>query len=177
MEENVIKARELISAEDGCRGLVVGNTVYDPLVFAPKHVKFTAQQYVFLRHYRLGVPLADAAGKAGLTPEQAEQFLERPKTVEWLEDRAIKDHIKNEWSEPGKWWKEGDDILSGRKECDKIKLEVWKAFGERIAPVKRDKEPQQQAPKIEINIDPSAVQKAFERQNAIEAEIVKEQSA
>lgn len=176
MEENVIRARELIESEDGVRGLVVGNTVYDPLLFAPKQVKFTAQQYVFLRNYRLGVPLEDAAEKAGLTKDQAEQFLARPKTVEWLEDRAIKDHIKNEWAEPGKWWKEGDDALQGRKEFTKIKLEIWKAFGERIAPVKRERDVQQ-VPKIEINIDPTAVQEAFRRQNAIEAEIVKEQSA
>lgn len=176
MDENTSQARELVKSDDGVQGLVVGNTVYDPLLFAPKQIKFTAQQYVFLRHYRLGVSIEEAAGKSGLTPDDAVLFLNRPKTREWLEDRALKDHIKNEWEEPGKWYKEGEDVLQGRKEYNKIKLEIWKAFGERVAPVKRQERETQEQPKIVINIDPTAVQEAFRRQSAIEAEIVKEHS-
>lgn len=174
MDSYTAQAKELALAEDGLSPLFVGKSVYDPLLFAPKEIKFTAQQYIFLRTYRLGVPIEDAAAKAGLTKEQAEAFLDRPKTQEWLHDRAIKDYIKHEWEEPGKWWKEGDAVLNGHKDWSKAQIEVWKAFGERIAPVKKERETQSQ-PKIEINIDPSAVQEAFRRQNAIEAKLVEEQ--
>lgn len=110
-----------------------------------------------------------------MTPEQADRFLDKPMTVAWLQDRAIKDHIKNEWAEPGKWYKEGDDIMEGRKMWSKAQLEVWKAFGERVAPPKRTSDGSTQ-PKIQINIDPSAVQEAFRRQQAIEAEIMEKAS-
>lgn len=173
MDPIIQEAKDLVKADDGFSGLVVGRKVYSPHTFDSRIPDFTAQQYVFLRHYRLGVPLEEAATQAGLTPEAADAFLSRPKVVAWLQDRAIKDYIKNEWAEPGKWWKEGDDVLKGHKEFTKIKLEIWKEFGQRVAPLKREVH-QPSAPKIEINIDPSAVQDAFRRQNAIEADIVKE---
>ena len=161
----------MVKAEDGVQGLVVGKDVYDPLLFSPSIVRFTAKQYVFLRYYRLGTHIKDAAEKAGLTVEQAERFLSRGDVNEWLEDRAIKDHIKKEWEEPGKWWQEGDEVMAGKKVWSKGQLEVWKAFGDRIAPTR--KQADSSSTKIEINIDPSAVQEAFRRQNAIEAELDK----
>lgn len=176
MDNAAQQAKELIKLEDGVTGLVVGANVYDPLLFSPDIVKFSAKQYVFLRSYRLGVSLEDAALKSGLTKDEAERFLDKPKTKAWLEDRATKDHIKNEWAEPGKWFKEGDDIIEGKKNWSKAQLEVWKAFGERVAPVKKE-ETHNTKPTIQINIDPSAVQEAFRRQQSIEAEIVREQSA
>src|SRR5689334_18764579 len=104
------EAKQLVQAEDGVRGIVVGNDVYDPLLFAPKVVRFSAREYRFLYSYRLGVPIAEAAAKAGLSPEAAQRFLEKPDTRAWLEDRAAKDYIKQEWHEPGKWWSEMDRL-------------------------------------------------------------------
>lgn len=168
------QAKELVKQEDGVQGLVVGRDVYDPLLFAPRTVRFSAKQYLFLRAYRLGVPLQEAALKAHLTPEQAERFLDKPDTMAWLEDRALKDHIKNEWEEPGKWYEVGQKLLD-QEQVSKHKIEVWKAFGERVAPAKRQVDPAVQ-PRIEINIDPTAVQEAFRRQRAIEAEVVEGQA-
>lgn len=171
MENPIEQARELVKSEDGVQGIVIGKDVYDPLLWSPKLVRFTAKQYVFLRAYRLGVSLQEAAEKAGMTPAQAEKFLDKPDVQEWMQDRATKDYIKHEWEEPGKWYQKGDEVLEGKTSWSKAQLEVWKAFGERVAPAKRQSESGQ--PKIEINIDPTAVQEAFRRQNAIEAELDK----
>lgn len=167
------KAREL-SKEDATTGLVIGSTVYDPLLFAPEVVKFSARQYIFLQAYRLGVPLEDAATKANMPVESAERFLKKEDTVKWLKDRALKDHIRNEWAEPARWWAEGDEIFKGKKEFSKAQMVVWQEFGDRICPkqARGDSAP----PKIEINIDPGAVQEAFRRQSAIEADIVRGES-
>lgn len=162
--------RALLKNEDGVRGALISNRVYDPLLFSPGFIKFTSRQYLFLRHYRLGVPIEDAALKADMTVEQAERFLSKPDTIRWLEDRAIKDHIKLEWSEPSKWWAEGEKVWSGQKEVSRQQMDVWKEFGSRISPVSRETN----TPKIEIHIDPESVKRAFERQSAIEAQLVKE---
>lgn len=176
MTSEVEQARALLKAEDGAQGLVVGKDVYDPLLFSPKLLRFTAKQYLFLRAYRMGVSLVEAAHKAGMSPESAERFLDKPDVMEWMQDRAAKDYIKNEWAEPGKWWKKGDDVLEGKENWTKAQLEVWKAFGERVAPVKRETDTQNKSPQIQINIDPTAVQEAFRRQNAIEAEVMQKAS-
>jgi hypothetical protein len=163
------QARELVKTEDATRAIVVGNRVYDPLVFAPTVVQFSTKQYIFLRHYRLGVPLEVAAEKADMTPESAERFLEKESTRKWLEDRAAKDYIKNEWNESAKWWQMGDDVLEGKRELTKGQQVVFKEFGDRVVPKKSEGSPG--TTKIEINIDPKAVRDAFVRQEAIEGEI------
>jgi hypothetical protein len=172
MEPYKNEARALTGAQESVKGLVVGNDVYDPLIFQPEIVRFSKKQYVFLHAYRVGVPLPEAAAKAQLTPEQAIRFLEKEGTIAWLKDRALQDHIKTEWEEPAKWWKLGADVLDGSRELSKAQQEVFKEFGRRIAPVAADF---RGPAKIEINIDPAAVQKAFERQSSIEAQIVGEQ--
>lgn len=155
--------------------LVVGNDVYDPLIFQPTLVRFTRKQYLFLNHYRMGVPLAEAAAKAEMTSESADRFLAKPDTIAWLQDRALKDHIRDEWQEPSKWWHLGAEVLEGKKHLSKDQQIVYMAFGDRICP--KAKESVGGTPKIVINIDPGAVQEAFRRQNALEAEIVQEKSA
>lgn len=171
--DHTSEIQALLKSEDGVRGALIGKDVYDPILFAqdPRLVRFTAKQYLFLRAYRLGVPLKEAAEKADLTPEQADRFLDKPDTKAWLEDRALKDYIKNEWEEPGKWFKYGDEVLEGSRQASKNQIEVWKAFGERVAPKKSAEH--REPTKIQINIDPTAVQEAFRRQTAIEAEVIR----
>lgn len=167
-------ARALVRDEDGVRGLVVDNTVYDPLVFSPRLVKFTSKQYVFLKNFRFGVPIEEAATKAGMTPEQAHRFLAKDDTRAWLADRAEKDHIKNEWQESAKWWQVGQSWLDAPPEAkpNKNEVEIWKEFGRRVEPIR----PESSGDKIEIHIDPAAVKEAFRRKEAIDAQIVQEQS-
>jgi hypothetical protein len=164
------QAKALAKSEDAVRGMVIGSQVYDPLLFAPEVVHFSARQYVFLHKYRLGVSLEDAATAANMTPEQAERFLDKPSTRAWLKDRAMKDHIKNEWAEPAKWWAKGDEWLNAPAEAkpNKNDVEIWKQFGMRVCPVASDGH----GAKIEININPEAIERSKERRKVVEAQIV-----
>lgn len=166
--------RELINdlgKTDATRALVVGNSVYDALLFSRRLVRFSRRQYLFLNSYRLGVSLAEAAVKADMTIDQAERFLRRPQTRAWMEDRAKKDYIRTEWHESNKWWEMGHEVLEGKRHLSKDQQVVYLEFGKRVCP--EVKSIQDARPNIQINIDPGAVQEAFRRQNAIDAEISK----
>lgn len=176
MNEFTAEARDLIKAEDGRKGLVVGNHIFSPHQFNEDIPDFTSRQYIFLNAFRFGVPLEEAAQKADMPPESAERFLDKPKVKAWLADRATKDYIKKEWAEPGKWWQYGDKVLTGEKTLNKGQMVVFQAFGDRVCPKLKD--PNDATPKtvIQFNFSAEAVQKAFDRQQSIDAEIVKEQS-
>lgn len=156
---------------------VIAGHVYDPLLFSRRLVHFSARQYLFLNAYRLGVSFEEAANKAGFPAQSAERFLRRKDVRAWLEDRARQDYIKNEWSEPSRWWKEGDRVWNGDKDVSREQLEVWKEFGRRIQP---PKEGSLSPSTININVHPHKVAQAFEREKAIEAKVesqIKENAA
>jgi hypothetical protein len=158
---------------DATRALVVGNSVYDPLVFSRRLVCFSRRQYLFLNAYRLGTTLAEAAAKADMTMEQAERFLRRPMTRAWMEDRAKKDYIRNEWHESNKWWEMGNDVLEGKKHLAKDQQVVYLEFGKRVCPESKASPDSSKGPTINFNFGPEAVQEAFRRQASIEAELDK----
>lgn len=142
-----------------------------------KLLRVTKKHVAFLYHYGCdGMPFEKAAQEAGLTLEQANRFWRRPDVQEWLEDRAREAMAIREWSRPEKWYAEGEKILSGEKEPTRAQLIVWQEFGDRAIP-KPTRETNKEAPKVVINIDPSAVQEAMRRQTAIEAQIVKDTHA
>lgn len=164
-----------IGTTDATKCLVVGNRVFDPAVFSPRLFQFTRKEYLFLNAYRIGVPLEEAAEKSEMSVATAERFLTRQSTIQWLEDRALKDHIRNEWNEPGKWWELGDRVLNGEKELSKAQIVVFQEFGHRVCPKAKDPESGAKAgPTINFNFSPEAVQEAFRRQEAIDGEIVKQ---
>lgn len=163
------EARALVKAEDGKQALAIGGRVFSPHQFDDAIPDFSSRQYLFLNAYRLGVSIEDACEKAGLSVDQADRFLARQDVIGWLKDRALKDHIKREWEEPGKWYQMGNDKLEGRRKMDKADTVIWQEFGKRVAPCKGDSHGNQT--KIEINIDPKAVRDAFIRQDAIEGEL------
>lgn len=170
------QARQLVKQEDGARGLVAGGIVYETLTFVEdgetrEIIPFTTRQYVFLKHYHLGVSLQDAAIKAGLTPETAQNFIDRPKTQAWLLDQDKKNSVKKRWLETSKWWEIGDEIISGTRKVDKNQMEVYREFGKRAHPVSEHGPSQT---KIEITIDPEAIERSKIRRKAIEAQIVTE---
>lgn len=170
MNEYTEEAKELLRTEDGAKGLLVRNRVFTPHTFSDELPDFSSRQYVFLRHYSLEVPLDEAADKAGMTPEDAERFLERPKVRAWLADRALKAYIKNEWEVPGKVYKELDDVYEGRKPLSKAQTEALKMLAERVAPVKKHSDGEK-APTYTFNFGVEAVKAAFKRQAAIDAEL------
>ncbi len=167
---------QALQKTDTCRGVVVGNHVYDPLIFAPEIVRFTRKQYLFLHHYRLGVPLSEAASKADMSVNSAENFLAKDDTVAWLQDRATKDHIRNEWQEPGKWWQMGNEVLEGRKHLSKDQQVVYMAFGERIAPKPKEVADNSKTT-INFNFTAEDVKEAFKRQQTIDSEIIQEKAS
>lgn len=166
------RALEDLGKPDAMAPVVAGDDVYDALTFAPDVVRFSRKQYQFLHAFRLGVPLSEAAAKANLSVEQAERFLNKPQTLAWLEDRALMTHIKTEWEEPAKWWAMGNEILEGTRDCSKIQLAVWENFGARIVP-KKSESGGGGATNIQININPEKVREAFNRQESIDADVVK----
>lgn len=172
MNEINQEAKDLVRAEDGKRGLVVGNRVFSPHTFSKKIPDFSAREYVFLRHYSLEVPLEEAAAKAELAVDEACRFLERPKVQEWLADRALKAYIKQEWEVPGKAYQELDDVYEGRKTCNKSQIEALKMLVARVAPEKRSDD-NRSNPSYTFNFGVEAVREAFKRQAAIETEISK----
>jgi hypothetical protein len=172
---SVLDNKELMDAgrTDATAPLMVGNAVFDVLAFDPHHIiKFTRKQYQFLNSYRLGVSLKEAAQKADMSAETADHFLKRPDTVKWLEDRALMHHIKTEWQESARWWKMGDDVLEGKKALSKAQTVVFQEFGARICPKPREgdgRNPQSQT--VNFNFSKEAVEAAFQRQQAIDAEV------
>lgn len=161
---------EQMAKVDGAKVLIVGNRVYDASQLVPSVVHFTRSQYLFLNHYRLGITIDEAALKAGMTPDEADRFLERPKTRAWLEDRATKDHIRNEWAEGGKWWEMGDKCLNGEKHLSKDQQVVFMAFGERVCPKPRATDENQTKTVINFNFSVEDVKEAFKREQAFETE-------
>lgn len=155
---------------EGTKVLIVGNRVYDASQLIPSVVHFTRSQYLFLQNYRLGVTLDEAAQKSGLTPTEAETFLQKPKTVAWLQDRAVKDHIRNEWAEGGKWWEMGDACLEGKKHLSKDQQVVFMAFGERVCPKPRVDADEKSRTVINFNFSANDVKEAFQREKAFDTE-------
>lgn len=162
-----------IARLDGNSVSIIGNRVYDASQLVPSIVYFTRSQYLFLNNYRLGITIDEAAAKSGMTVEDAEKFLSRPKTVAWLQDRAVKDHIRNEWAEGGKWWEMGNECLEGRKHLSKDQQIVFMAFGDRVCPKVKEADNERGKTVINFNFSPEAVKEAFTRQSAIDAEISK----
>lgn len=161
---------EVAKTDDG-RVLVVGNRVYDASLLIPEVVHFTRKQYLFLNAYRLGVSLEEAASKASMSIEEADRFLDRPKTVRWLADRAMKSHIRQEWHESDKWWEMGNECLEGRRHLSKDQQVVYLEFGKRVCPEAKSSGESSRGTTINFNFGPEAVQEAFRRQEAIEAEL------
>lgn len=165
-----------VAKQEGAPVLVVGNRVYDASMLIPDVVHFTRKQYLFLNAYRLGVPLEEAATKADMQEDEAARFLERPKTVAWLKDRAQKSYIRQEWHESDLWWQMGHECLEGKRHLSKDQQVVYLEFGKRVCPEQKSHAEAQKGPTINFNFSPEAVKEAFRRQAAIESEIMTEES-
>lgn len=161
---------EQAAKQDGAKVLIVGNRVYDASQLVPSVVHFTRNQYLFLNNFRLGISVAEAASKAGMTPEEADRFLDMKKTREWLQDRAVKDHIRNEWAEGGKWWEMGEKCLNGEKHLSKDQQVVFMAFGDRVCPKPRVDAEEKNKTVINVNFSAEDVKNAFRREQAFETE-------
>lgn len=160
-----------IAKLNGSGVAIIGNRVYEASTYSPHLNSFTRQKYLLLSHYHAGVSLVEAAAKVGMELEAANDFIDSPKAIEWLERQAVKDYARQKWADGGEWLVVGDETLSGKRHLAKDQQVVFQAFGDRFCPKKVSSDSNQ--PQITINIDPGAVKEAFRRQEFIDAEIVK----
>lgn len=153
------------------KSVTAHNISYVPFLYSrDRYIPLRAKHRILLDSYRPGVALASAASEAGMTEDQARAFFRRPIVREWLHDLEKDVALERGWKQQGRWWAEGHKIWTGEKPATKAQLVVWQEFGDRVVP-KQSRSSSSEAPKIEINIDPGAVQEAFRRQSAIEAEL------
>lgn len=170
--QSIVATQPNLESSSTRHALRVRQDVYVPLVFTKgKFLCFKRKHLLFLDAFKPGVPLAKAAEAAGLSEHQAMKFLRRKDVRAWMHDLSKEAAIQRDWDRPAKWWKMGDDILNRRMPCDEATLEVWREFGARVAPKPSRNAQVITENKIEINIDPGAVDKAMARQRAIDAEI------
>lgn len=157
--------------------VIVGNRVYEGSKYAPQIVEFTRQKYLLLNHYHAGFALDECAAKVHMDLETASEFIDSPKAVAWLQKEALLDYKKQKWADGREWIHVGDECLEGRKHLAKDQQVVFQAFGDRFLPKSKDTGDDKGKTVINFNFTAEAVKEAFHRQSAIEAELVKEQSA
>lgn len=144
------------------------------LFFEPKVLTFSPNEMRFLRQYAPGVSVEDAAKKAGVSPEFGSRVLKSRKAQEFMQDKFQQVAIQEGWTVE-RWFSEGDKVWRGTKVLSREQLDIWKEFGARILPKARPGGSDGGTEKPQITININAVDEAFKRQKAIEAEILDSQ--
>ncbi len=157
-----------LTVKNSANVVVVGNQVYEASTFAPEVVQFTRQKYLFLHHFYSGIPLLEAALKVGMEPCDAEAFVATPKAVEWLQKRAIRDYIRQDWEGGGKWIEMGEKVLNGERRLSKDQQVVYMAFADRFFP--KAKSDIGENVTVNFNFSAADVKEAFARERAYETE-------
>jgi hypothetical protein len=168
-----------IGRTDATSPTIVGRFVFERVVFPEQGVEqvcFTRKQYLFAHRFKETADLEAACELSGMTRDQALRFLKRPDVSVWMNSKRKMLIAKDEWSAPEKWAAEGERMYQ-TPNVPKHKLEIWKEFGDRCCPKPTRETSSREGAKVVINIDPGAVQEAFRRQQAIDAQIVKESAA
>lgn len=138
--------------------------------FTPQIFRFRPNEMRFLREFGPDTSVEEAAKKAGVPVEYAERMLNRKAVKQFLADKFQQVAIQQGWTVE-RWMAEGDKVWRGLKVVTREQMDIWKEFGARILPKSRGgAEAGSEKPQITININ--AVDEAFRRQRAIEAEIV-----
>lgn len=172
--QSVIQSQTSLERTHTRRALVRRDDVFVPLIFHKnKFVRFKHKHLLFLNAWKENVPLEKAANNANLTVQQARSFLARKDVREWLADLSQEAAIKRDWDRPEKWYAKGEALMNAPTVPDHV-IKVWQEFGDRAVPKPSRNAPFERQTKIEININPAAVDRAFVRQAAIDAEIAKE---
>lgn len=138
--------------------------------FTPQVFEFRPNELRFLREFGPDVSVEDAAKKAGVPVEFAHRMLRRKAVKEFLADKFQQVAIQQGWTVE-RWMAEGDKVWRGQKVVSREQLDVWKEFGARILP-KAQKAVGDGSDRPQITININAVDEAFRRQQAIDAEVV-----
>lgn len=155
-----------VSKANHSHPLVVGHRVFDRLLNTDEIVQFGDKKYLLLQLLLRDLPIEEAAGRVGMTLEQAVEFRDSEKAQAYLQDRMLARIVAEEAKNEDRWWVRTELVLQGKMDLSKAQTEVLKEQGRRVSPIKEGG-----TTKIEINIDPSAVKAAFAREKAIDAEL------
>lgn len=139
--------------------------------FTPRLFTFKPNEMRFLKEYGPETSVEDAAKKAGIPATVAEKMLRRKAVREFLQDKFQQIAIQGGWTVE-RWFSEGDKVWRGQKAVTREQLDIWKEFGARILPKARTTESGAERPSLTINIGAGAVDEAYQRQRAINAQIV-----
>lgn len=155
----------------------MGGRVFEAQAFETTVNDWTNREYLLLHNYRLGTPWEKAAEKVGMSLGTATKFWNSPKVVSWRLDQERKLRVKMKWETIEEVTEEFDKLYN-QDEASRHKVDLLKEVMDRVWPKPSRNDPKNtQSPQIVINIDPESIQKAFDRQSAIDAQIVKEQAA
>jgi hypothetical protein len=140
------------------------------LFFEPKVVSFTPKELRFLKEFGPHTTVDEAAKKAGVPVAVGNRILKSQKAREFLQDRFQQIAVQEGWTVE-RWFAEGDKVFRGLRVLTREQLDIWKEFGSRILP-KRSSGAAEGGEKPQITINIGAVDEAFRRQQAIQAEVV-----
>lgn len=168
MESN----REIVAAgkTDQSKPLIVGNRVFDKLLTTEDITAFTRRKYHLLQLLRRGIPIEEAAQKSDVPVDEAITFRDSPKAQEYLRDRELAAILAEEAQDPDRWWVRAEAVLSGEMQLSKGQTEVFKETGKRAVPLAESHGIGQT--KIEIHIDPEAIERYREKRKAIDAQVI-----
>lgn len=139
--------------------------------FTQRLFTFKPNELRFLKEFGPESSVEDAAKKAGIPVAVAEKMLRRKSVREFLQDKFEQIAIQGGWTVE-RWFSEGDKVWRGQKAVTREQLDIWKEFGARILPKTRSPENGAERPSVTVNIGAGAVDEAYRRQHAINAEIV-----
>lgn len=146
-------------------------TISVGLFFEPKVFSFRPNEMRFLKEYGPYTTIEDAAKKAGVPVEFATRFLKTKRVREFLQDKFQQIAIHEGWTVE-RWFAEGDKVWRGQKTVSREQLDIWKEFGARILPKAKGASVGDGPEKPQITINIGAVDEAFRRNQAIQAEIL-----
>lgn len=164
-----------ISKENQSHPLIVGNKVFDVLPTTQELIDFSRPKYLLLQLIFRGIPIEEAATKAGIPLDQAITFQNSQKAIDYLQKKTLASIVAQEARDPDRWWVEVHNVMDGTKQLNKGQMVALQAQGDRVAPKKNDADGEKAKVTIQFNFSPESVREAFRRQDAIDAELVKEQ--
>lgn len=169
----ILAEKDSLELQSTRRNLRCREDVYVPLVFHKgRFISFKHKYEVLLDAFRPGVPLAKAAETAGMTEPQAMKFLRRKDIRRYFHDLSKQIAVRRSW--PERWWVEVERVWSGEIRPSEEQMQALEWIGDRAAPKPSRNAAPAGPTKIEINIDPGAVDRAIQRQKSIDTQIAQE---
>jgi len=141
------------------------------LFFEEKVLVFKPNEMRLLREMSPYTSVEDAAKKAKLTPEFAYRFLKSKKAREFMRDKFQQIAVQEGWTVE-RIFAEADAVWRGKKIITREQMDMYKEIAARVVPKQRSGGSESGAEKPQITINIGAVDEAYRRNQAIEADIL-----